>query len=331
MCSLTIINYIGRIYYMSKYYNLCIYLSSFAIYIVIVILHDNMRIILIFFMEPIMPKKPSRDKILSEAVQTGNVAKTCRDNGISRVTFYSWLNEYRLSMIKEGSDGAPEPQEDNTGNDMEDEIVSLACQNPELGAASLTWTLMQQGRTTSASSVYRVLKRHDLHTREKRAISSDPLGFPLTLSELAATFPGFAVYAAEYGALYLALDMFSGYVWCALKSEFSSASDFMQRRVLSGYRDLGVAPLHIVALRGGAFAQDAFKAFALEAGARYWQRKHPLEHPAGVLFESLDEYAAMQNDCAMTLDIQVFAYNNRRRNGPSPNERISFQESAAWL
>ncbi len=274
-----------------------------------------------------MQKKSSRDRILSEAVQTGNVAKTCRDNGISRVTFYSWLNEYRLSVIKGGREDAAPGSED----DIEDEIISLACQNPDLGAASLAWTLMQQGRTTSASSVYRVLKRHDLHTREKRVLSSDPLGFPLSLSDLAATFPGFAVYAAEYGALYLALDMFSGYVWCAMKSEFESPSDFMRKLVLSTYRKLGAMPLHIVALRGGAFAQDEFKAFALETGARYWQRKHPLEHPAGVLFESLGEYAAMQNDCSATLDIQVFAYNNRRRNGLSPSQRINFQESAAWL
>ena len=100
---------------------------------------------------------------------------------------------------------------------------------------------------------------------------------------------------------------------------------------MAQYRDLGVEPLHIVALRGGAFAQDSFKAFALETGAKYWQRKHPLEHPAGALFEALGEYAANQNECAATLDIQVFAYNNRRRNGPSPNERFNFLESAAWL
>ncbi len=276
-----------------------------------------------------MQNKPSRDKVLSDAVQSGNVAKACRDNGISRVTFYSWLNEYRLSVLKDDDAGAPAPFED----DIEDEIVSLACKNPEWGAASLTWSLMQQGRTTSASSVYRVLKRHDLHTREKRALSSDPLGFPLTLSDLANTFPGFAVYMAEFGALYLALDMFSGYVWCAMKSEYRSASDFMLKHVLAQYRDLGVSPLHIVALRGGAFAQDAFKAFALELGAKYWQRKHPIEHPAGALFEALGEYAANQNDCALTLDIQVFAYNNRRRNGPSPNERFNFLEraAAAWL
>ncbi len=189
--------------------------------------------------------KPSRDKVLSQAAQSGNVAKACRDNGISRVTFYSWLNEYRLKALK--GETSPNACED----DIEDEIVSLACQNPEWGAASLTWSLMQKGRTTSASSVYRVLKRHDLHTREKRAISSDPLGFPLALSELANTFPGFAVYLAEYGALYLALDMFSGFVWCAMKSEYRSAADFMQKHVLAQYHDLGVTPLHMVALRHG--------------------------------------------------------------------------------
>ncbi len=52
-----------------------------------------------------MKKKPPRDKVLSEAVQNGNVAKACRENGISRVTFYSWLNEYRLSVLKEDKKG----------------------------------------------------------------------------------------------------------------------------------------------------------------------------------------------------------------------------------
>ncbi len=40
-----------------------------------------------------------RLKILREASATGNVARTCRRNGISRKTFYKWRNRYTAEDI----------------------------------------------------------------------------------------------------------------------------------------------------------------------------------------------------------------------------------------
>lgn len=269
-----------------------------------------------------MPESRSeRDKVLSEAVKNGNIARTCRENGISRVTFYNWLNEYRISILLE--DGAAGSEDDQT----EDLVVSLACEHPQWGAASISWELMQRGRHISTSSVYRILRRKNLHTRERRVLSSDPFGFPFTLRELSSTFPGFALYAYEEGALYLAMDMFSGYAWCALKKEYKSAADFISKKVMSELGALGVSPLHIVALRGTECANEGFKAYAQEAGARYWIRKHPLEHPAQALFEGLGEYAKAQGECAMMIDIQAYAYNQRRTEDSSPYERLNFMSA----
>ena len=57
---------------------------------------------------------------------------------------------------------------------VKDRIVALALKNPECGAKRLVPLLKQEKITISASTVYKILKRNDLQTRDKRLAKSNP-------------------------------------------------------------------------------------------------------------------------------------------------------------
>lgn len=113
-----------------------------------------------------------------------NVSALCREQKLSRKTFYKWVDRYR----REGLDGLqdrsrrPHASPNRTPADTEDEIVRLRKHlhdsGADHGATTIQWHLGRdcrfQGRVPSVSSVHRVLVRRGLvdPQPEKRPKSS---------------------------------------------------------------------------------------------------------------------------------------------------------------
>jgi transposase len=96
-----------------------------------------------------------------------SVRQTLRELGIARSTFYDWYRRY----LDDGVDGL----EDQTSGErrhwnriperIRDEVVELALERTDLSPRELACTYTDERRYfLSESSVYRILKAHDLIT-----------------------------------------------------------------------------------------------------------------------------------------------------------------------
>ncbi len=87
--------------------------------------------------------------------------------GVPRRTFYRWYDRYRLGGDQALKDKAPMPRLvwNRIPNNIRDKLVELALDEPELSPRELAVTFTDtQGYFVSESSVYRLLKAHDLIT-----------------------------------------------------------------------------------------------------------------------------------------------------------------------
>lgn len=87
--------------------------------------------------------------------------------GIPRRTFYRWYDRYRLGGDKALKDKAPMPALvwNRIPETIRDKILELALERPELSPRELAVTFTDlRGYFVSESSVYRLLKEHDLIT-----------------------------------------------------------------------------------------------------------------------------------------------------------------------
>ncbi len=87
--------------------------------------------------------------------------------GVPRTTFYRWYERYRLEGQKALEDKAPLPARvwNRIPNDVRDRLITLALDKSELSPRELAVTFTDtEGYFVSESSVYRLLKTHDLIT-----------------------------------------------------------------------------------------------------------------------------------------------------------------------
>jgi transposase InsO family protein len=87
--------------------------------------------------------------------------------GIARTTFYRWYERYRLDGEKALQDKAPLPARvwNRIPDTVRDRLITLALDRPELSPRELAVTFTDtEGYFVSESSVYRLLKAHDLIT-----------------------------------------------------------------------------------------------------------------------------------------------------------------------
>ena len=87
--------------------------------------------------------------------------------GIPRTTFYRWYERYRLEGHDALKDKAPLPVRvwNRIPDDIRDKLITLALDRPELSPRELAVTFTDtEGYFVSESSVYRLLKAHDLIT-----------------------------------------------------------------------------------------------------------------------------------------------------------------------
>ncbi len=87
--------------------------------------------------------------------------------GIPRTTFYRWYERYRHEGQHALEDKAPLPAQiwNRIPDDVRDRLITLALDRPELSPRELAVTFTDtEGYFVSESSVYRLLKAHDLIT-----------------------------------------------------------------------------------------------------------------------------------------------------------------------
>ena len=87
--------------------------------------------------------------------------------GIPRTTFYRWYERYRRAGQDALQDKAPQPTRvwNRIPDAVRDRLITLALDRPELSPRELAVTFTDsEGYFVSESSVYRLLKTHDLIT-----------------------------------------------------------------------------------------------------------------------------------------------------------------------
>ena len=115
-------------------------------------------------------------KLTAALVDVGNVSEFCREQGISRTTFYKWRTRYRdggLSGLDEKS-RRPRSSRPLMGSDVEDRIAQLRKQLTDeghnAGPASIRDYLRFEdwGSVPSVSSIWRALHRRGLITPQPK-------------------------------------------------------------------------------------------------------------------------------------------------------------------
>ena len=153
-----------------------------------------------------------RVRVIEYAARINNVSEACRVFGISRKTYYEWVNkaeQYGMSALLPRERRRPHMPNAMTSEEVA-VIVSEAIARPTLGPKSLLRHLAKRGVDRSASGVAKVLKRHNLGTAKQRVIALASLTATETgqLTEAALAGPfGFCQYASAPGQV-VALDAF---------------------------------------------------------------------------------------------------------------------------
>jgi len=153
-----------------------------------------------------------RVRLIEYAAKIGNVSEACRVFGVSRKSYYEWINDaekYGLSALLPRQRRRP-----HQPNEMSSEEVAVilaeAIARPTLGPRSLLRHLEARGVHRSASGVAKVLRRHQLGTAKHRVVALASLTATETgqLTDAALEGPfGFCQYASHPGQV-VALDAF---------------------------------------------------------------------------------------------------------------------------
>lgn len=153
-----------------------------------------------------------RVRLIEYAAECGNVTHACRVFGVSRKTYYQWVNtasQYGLAGLL-----PKERRRPHQPNEMSPEEVSIilaeAVARPTLGPKSLLRHLQARGLHRSASGVAKVLGRHNLGTARARlaALASLTAADTGQVTAAAAEGPfGFCMYASGPGQV-VSLDTF---------------------------------------------------------------------------------------------------------------------------
>jgi transposase InsO family protein len=153
-----------------------------------------------------------RVRLIEHAARIGNVSEACRVFGVSRKTYYEWVNkaeQYGLSALLPRERRTPHQPNAMTSEEVA-VILSEAIARPTLGPRSLLRHLRERGVDRSASGVAKVLSRHNLGTAKQRVIALASLTATETgqLTEAAMEGPfGFCQFASHPGQI-VALDAF---------------------------------------------------------------------------------------------------------------------------
>jgi transposase InsO family protein len=183
-----------------------------------------------------------RLRLFTLAQELGNVTQACRQMGVARSTYYAWkpkLERYGLDGLRVRERRRPR-MPNQIGPHLEQRILAFALGHPGFGARRISAELAREkwgGIRVSENGVWRVLRRFNLNTRNKRlaliARHADPYErkpaeAPPAL-HIEATQPGEKVqldcfYVGRLSGAkgvvwqYTAIDVASAYTWAFLAS-----------------------------------------------------------------------------------------------------------------
>jgi len=153
-----------------------------------------------------------RVRLIEHAAKIGNVAEACRVFGVSRNTYYEWINkaeQYGLSALLPRERRKPHQPNAMTSEEVAI-ILSEAIARPTLGPKSLLRHLKKRDVDRSASGVAKVLRRHHLGTARERVAALASLTAAdtgqVTTAAMEGPF-GFCMYASTAGQV-VSLDTF---------------------------------------------------------------------------------------------------------------------------
>jgi len=180
-----------------------------------------------------------RLRVLASAKELGSVAAACRLHGIHRSTFYRWrglVQRFGLEILRPRERRSPQ-MPNAIPVLIEQRIVAFALGFPGYGPARIAAELRRAkwgGFSVSGNGVYRVLRRHGIHTRALRngllagyAAPPEPPGEPEPVRHIAVEHPGELVQMDTFciGRLsgtkgtvwqYTAIDAASSFCWAEL-------------------------------------------------------------------------------------------------------------------
>ena len=183
-----------------------------------------------------------RLRLFTLAGELGNVAEACRRMGVARSTYYAWkpkLERYGLDGLRVRERRRPR-MPNQIGPHLEQRILAFALGHPGFGPRRISAELAREkwgGIRISENGVWRVLKRFNLNTRNKRlaliARHADPYerapDRPPKALHIDASEPGEKVQvdcfyvgrlSGSKGVIwqYTAIDVASAYTWAFLRS-----------------------------------------------------------------------------------------------------------------
>jgi ACT domain-containing protein len=110
----------------------------------------------------------SRYKILMHAKESGNIAETCREYGLSRKSFYKWKNRY----IENGLNGLINKhslkEKRSTFEKEENNVLNLSLESPSHGPSKISVQCSANGMLISPSSIQKILNKNSLGTIRDR-------------------------------------------------------------------------------------------------------------------------------------------------------------------
>jgi transposase InsO family protein/predicted DNA-binding transcriptional regulator AlpA len=236
-----------------------------------------------------------RVRLIEHAARIGNVSEACRVFGVSRKTYYEWVNkaeQYGLSALLPRERRKPHQPNAMTSEEVA-VILSEAIARPTLGPKALLRHLRARGVDRSASGVAKVLRRHHLGTAKLRVIALASLTATETgqLTEAAMEGPfGFCQFASYPGQV-VALDAFYvgrlkgvGAVWqltavdvatryavvqLVVGDKTAAVAALFLDHLTRALRKTGITLLGVLTDNGPEFVGRAFKARVLDLGLEH--------------------------------------------------------------
>jgi len=237
-----------------------------------------------------------RLRVLASARELGSVAAACRLHGIHRSTFYRWKamsDRFGLEILRPRE--RRRPQMPNAIPVLvEHRIIAFALGAPGSGPARIAAELAREkhgGLRVSANGVYRVLRRHGIHTRALRngllagyAAPPQPARDPEPERHIRVSRPGELVQMGCFciGRLsgtkgvvwqYTAIDAASAFTWAELhvtpRNPDVRFASKLAHRVALDLRNAGWEFERVSTDNGSEFRNHVFDAELARLGARH--------------------------------------------------------------
>ena len=183
---------------------------------------------------------------------TLSVRQTLKELGIARSTFYEWYKRYQAEGYEGLANRSSQPRQtwNRIPDEVREQVVDTALEYPDKSPRQLAWHIVdQEAYFISESSVYRILKAHDLVTSPVFQIVTAGEEFEhktTRVHEMWQTdFTQFKVVSWGWYYLCSILDDYSRYIIAWRLSDTMGADDIIQTLNLARERTRLVEPIRV--------------------------------------------------------------------------------------